>query len=663
MKSILQHIALVSAILLVASCDSGGTSGITNIGVTPPSPQNGVSGSAVKGIISGGTITVTDSAGATVPLVSSTTTAADGAYSLVFTEAAIAAGISAPLTVTIDGTGASMICDIDNDGTDDDCAIGDGTFAAFGASYPLPAGFTMRGLVATIPSSTTTLNPVVTVNVSPATELATTLALASAAGSALTADDVNTAGSQVLGLIQTITGVDMTGQNLNEINVPNIANTTAAAAANDRSRAVAAFAAAIIANQGAGETVSAAIARVNASLSANAQGNLSATGTALGSLTGSIRTALATVAKQVTSGNGNSAGVIAAGNNAQTIQAVYVAMGANAVSVSPLPTVGDTTPLAQTKAFVAKFNNTISTALATTGGGGVGVDGQGATELLAAELDAVSKLNSGPASSAAQALEAAISAQVAAITTDSTVAFSNMDTANPVSFSITKAGSVYSLADVSSSWTSSAGTTVVITATSGTSSGDDVFELVGVSMVTTTPAATQGGTPVTAQTFTGGTIKGEVVGTNTVTTFIGTLNGASADTSFGVNVVYTDPIGMLNGDSFVATISFASTTASPLSATFSGTVGATTQNLSITAGADTIAITATQNMSGETVVFSDGPVMMTVMTLNGAVVPDQSGNIATLTVTGTATATGSIDANGTVTYSDGSFQSLPAGIF
>ena len=56
-------------------------------------------------------------------------------------------------------------------------------------------------------------------------------------------------------------------------------------------------------------------------------------------------------------------------------------------------------------------------------------------------------------------------------------------------------------------------------------------------------------------------------------------------------------------------------------------------------------------------------VMMTVMTLNGAVVPDQSGNIATLTVTGTATATGSIDANGTVTYSDGSFQSLPAGIF
>ena len=36
MKSILQSIALVSAILFIVSCDSGGTSGVTSVPITPP---------------------------------------------------------------------------------------------------------------------------------------------------------------------------------------------------------------------------------------------------------------------------------------------------------------------------------------------------------------------------------------------------------------------------------------------------------------------------------------------------------------------------------------------------------------------------------------------------------------------------------------------------
>jgi hypothetical protein len=650
MKSILQPIVLASAVLLIASCDSGGAGGISNIGVTPPAPQNIVSGSAVKGVISGGTVTVVDFEGNDIPLSPAVTTEEDGSYELTF-----AAGRTAPLVVTIDGTGATMVCDIDLAGTDNDCGIGDGTFAAFGTSYPLPAGFTMQGMVAEIPPANSVGNITATVNLSPASDLATKLALTAAAGSALTKDRVDAAGAQVLGLIQTITGIDLTGQTLNEITIPNVADSAATAGASDASQAIAAFSAAIIANQGAEETVAAVIARINASLQASAvTGNLTATGTVLAGLTASVETALITVAAQITAGGGNSGKTLAAVNNAKLIEAVYLAMGEAEVEVSTLPPAGSSEPVDATKAFVNKFNTVISAALATTGGGGVGVDDLGATEVFATELDAVTKLNSGAASKAAQALQTAVNAQVAAMTDNGTVEFTNMDTTNPVSFSITKLDTVYTMAAISSSYTM-ADTLVVITAESGSSSGNDVFELVGVSMVTTTGAITAD--PVIAQTFTAGTISG----TGTVTTFIGTVLGTSATTSFGVNAVYTDPVNMLDGDTYVATVSFASATADNLSATFSGTVGALTQSLSITAGSNTIAITATRSGVNETVIFSDGPVMMLVELENSVVVPDQEGNIATLNASNTAT--GTIAANGTITYSDGSFQSLPAGIF
>jgi len=628
----------------------------------------------VKGVIIGGTITVTNSAGANVPLVSGTTTGADGSYNLVFTEAAIAAGISAPLIVTINGTGAMTVCDIDNAGTTNDCSLGDGTFAAFGAIYPLPAGFTMRGLVATIPSATTNQSPVVTVNITPASDLSATLALAAAAGSALTVSDVTSASAEVLGLIQTITGVPLSGLTLNEIPVPNITDPARAAAASDASNAIAAFAAAIVANQGAGETVADVIARVNASLTKNAKGNLTATGTVLASLTGSVRRALQTIAAEVALGGGNNAGIVAADNNAQAIEAIYMALGAADVEVSPIPDPTSTDALDLTKAFVNKFNSVISASLATTGAGGVGEIGQGATELFSAELDAAARLNEGSASAAATALVTAIDEQVAAFQADGTVDYSNMNTENPASFKITKTGGVFTLADISSSYTDTAGTNVLITATSGSSSGEDVFELVDVTMVTTTPAATEGGDPVTIQTFTAGTLKGEVVDGDTVTTFDGTLNGTSDTTSFGLNIVFTDPAGMLTGDLYVATLSFASADVTDLSVVLAGTISPITSqtnqgipdlsidSVSITAGSNTIASTITQTESGQTVVFSDGPAMMTLSLANGNVV-NNGGTIATLTVTGTQTPTGTIDANGTVTYSDGSFQSLPAGIF
>ena len=658
MKSILQSIALVSAILFIVSCGSG-SSGVTNVPITPPlppaDPEFGIDGRAVKGVIGGGTITVVDSAGADVAIASGGTTNADGSYTIIFDQAEV----SAPIVVTVaGGDGATMVCDIDLAGTDDDCAVGDGTSVAFGESYPLPGTFALRGLVAEIPTED---GASATVNITPASDLATNLALASADTSALTADDVEDASSQVLGLIQTITGTDLSGQDLNDIAIPDVADSADAAAASDSSLALAAFSAAIIANQGEGETVGDVIARVNASLSANEEGNLAASGTELSSLTNSVVTALTTVSAQVTEGGGDSSSVDAAVDNAEAIEEVYDAIGEEDVSVPPVPDPDSTAPLDQTKAFIATFGNVVSSALATTGAAGTGGDAQSATELFAAELDAVAALNSGPATAASGALEDAVNAAVADLTEDGTVAFDNEDATNPVTFSLTKAGTTFSIADASATQTSADGTVVVISATTGTSDGAGVFSLEGVTMVTTTPGAAQGDDPVTTQTFTAGTLNGAVVDGNTVTTFDGTVNGTSATTSFGLNIVYTDPVAT-GSDTYTATISFASATADDLSLRLSGTVGEDISNYSVTAGGDTIAFTATPTVVGTgTVVFSDGTVLMTLSLESGSVVADQAGNIAVLTVAGVET--GTVSANGTVTYSDGSIQSLPAGIF
>ena len=178
-------------------------------------------------------------------------------------------------------------------------------------------------------------------------------------------------------------------------------------------------------------------------------------------------------------------------------------------------------------------------------------------------------------------------------------------------------------------------------------------------MVTTTPGAAQGDDPVTTQTFTAGTLTGAVVDGIRQTTFVGTVSGGVTTTSFGLSITYLE---QANGDTYGADISFASATTDDLSLGLSGTVGQDIGNYVVRAGDDTISFTATPTAVGTgTVVFSDGTVLMTLSLENGAVVADQAGNIAVLTVAGVET--GTVSANGTVTYSDGSIQSLPAGIF
>jgi hypothetical protein len=62
MKSILQGIAILSAAALIAGCDSN-SGGASSVGVTPPTPQTSSTGSAVKGLINGATVTASDTGG------------------------------------------------------------------------------------------------------------------------------------------------------------------------------------------------------------------------------------------------------------------------------------------------------------------------------------------------------------------------------------------------------------------------------------------------------------------------------------------------------------------------------------------------------------------------------------------------------------------------
>ncbi|MCB1646030.1 MAG: hypothetical protein KDI36_11285, partial [Pseudomonadales bacterium] len=467
MKSILQNIALLSSILLIASCDSGGGGGVADIGVSLPTPTNGATGSAVKGVISGGNITVTDASGADISLASGTTTNADGSYRLIFTQAEIDAGITAPLIVTISGgNGATMVCDIDNANTTDDCPVGDGTFAAFGTSYTLPADFQLSGIISEIPADNPNADPVVNINVNPATDLAAAFAKAAAGTSALTATDVTTATTAVLGLIQQITGVNLAGQDLNAITIPNIADNTAGAS--DLGLALASFAAAIIADQGANESVSAAIARIKASVSVDANGNITGTGTNLGRIASAVAKALAVVNEK---SGGTNAAIANAISNANSNAATLTNQGDSVAVIAKPPAPGSTEPADLTKTLVGSISDVITNIVATTGAAGFGVTGAGETEVFATELEAVRLLTSADATAAFNLLDAAAKdafASGGATDTDAT---------DGVTGTLAVEGGVVTVTDA----TATSGN-VTITVASGTSNGD-TFEITGVTMV------------------------------------------------------------------------------------------------------------------------------------------------------------------------------------
>lgn len=362
MKQTLQNILLLSSIILIPACDTGTDGTIDDVGEPVPAPSNGATGAAVKGVIAGATITVTDATGADIGIASGATTSADGSFELVFTEAAIAAGISGPLTVVVDGTGATSVCDYDDpDTTENDCGEG----IAFGDTFVLPDGFVLRGTTLDVPTASSL---VVTVNVSPVSELAHTLALAAAADSALTIDDVTTADRQVLGLIQSMTGVDMSGLRIADIPLADITSLDADTdAAPDATFAMLAVSAAIVGDIDAGAlTVADVMTRLQEQLSLNEDGNLTATGTNLGRFAGAVANALVGIQAQLEARGNTRDGITQAVDAAAANAVIYLGIGAGTIVIPSIALPDSTDSVDLTRAFVAAISAGSDAVMSTT---------------------------------------------------------------------------------------------------------------------------------------------------------------------------------------------------------------------------------------------------------------------------------------------------------
>ncbi|MBO6704005.1 MAG: hypothetical protein JJ921_16800 [Pseudomonadales bacterium] len=212
-------------LFLLVSCGGGSSDSSENIVVDPPEPpQDGIAGSVAAGI-SGAQISVQDANGEDVVVASGRNTNSNGVYRLVFSEFEILEGITAPFILTLDGSGATAVCDFDQEG-DNDCLTREGNFAAYGETYNLPDGFTLRALAPTYPPESDTGDRLINVNFSAASDLAAALALDLSNGNPLNANTVELANRQALGFVEFTSGLSTSGSDINSIDMIDLPTVT-----------------------------------------------------------------------------------------------------------------------------------------------------------------------------------------------------------------------------------------------------------------------------------------------------------------------------------------------------------------------------------------------------------------------------------------------------
>lgn len=686
MRVLLRTIALLSAAVVIAGCDSGGGGDVADAGQAFPDPQVGLQGTAAKGIISGGDVTVTDASGVELPLRSSTETDDDGGYELVFTEATVAAGLDLPLTVTV--TGGTATCDFDEDGTDDDCSDGAGGFVAFGETYDLPADFTLRAGV------TATENGVATVNVTAASEVAVRIARRTAGTSPLTVADVNRANAQISGMLGAMTGIDMGSRTLTRIGVVDLTRVDATSGGVPLAQfATAAFSAAILdlidpADPDA-DTIAEVMGQVVDSLTEDANGNLAISGTSFGRITRAMANGLQIAANRL--GTTTISGLTQAIANARNQADLFDGLGDNEVVIPEPADPQSTEPLDLTQRFVAEMSRVINTTLVVTGADGFGGSAQGVTESLAAELDVTTGLASDTSTMAFNQIDeplrqAATDAELdgdPVVVGEGDVTFTLAKTSDG-----TTGDEIITVTNLSSTYTQGEGeeavSSVLTVSEMGTTSNGFAFTMEGVSLV-----GSSGGAPVFG-------FAGEAEGTfnpsdkHTIQTLMleGDLTGSSG--SYGTTIELwdilvddtdTETANHVDG-SYRVELRFQGNATEDLTLTFWGDIGsnaadlepgvATTSmtNFLFEAGLDAImgGIYRTGSISGsdpedyvmDTTRLTDGTVYLTL-----TVVQDSNGfNVTEGVFTVGEVETGTLNPQtGLVTYSDGSVQALPAIIF
>lgn len=297
----LRAIPFLTVLIFVTGCGGGTDVSIEDSGSPIPLPTDGITGIALKGAISGGTVTITDASGATLEIREGGLTQPRGRFAVTFSEATVSGGITAPMTVTVQGGQAT--CDIDQPGTDEDCPQEDDQFIAFGERFPLPEAFILRGTIARLQDAP---GNIYTVNVSPASDLATNLAERQAEGTALTSEEVEAAEAQVLSLIERLSGIPMSGASLVTDRIFDITSLDATTdGAGDQSWAIMAFASAVLSELDPDDTdvdtMPEVFERILTELSVDDNGNLVATGTTLSRLSSAMAVGLQTVNLQLAS--------------------------------------------------------------------------------------------------------------------------------------------------------------------------------------------------------------------------------------------------------------------------------------------------------------------------------------------------------------------------
>jgi hypothetical protein len=647
MKSFLQNIALLTAVVLIASCGGGSSPTVDIVPDFPDPPVSGVNGQVIKGPVVGATISVTDASGASVALSGTETTGDDGSYSASFTVAAIEGGIDTPITVT--ASGGDITCDWDVEG-DDDCGVG----ISFGSTYPAPAGFALSGF-STITAGDDEETVVVNINV--ATDLAVQLA-----GAGADNDAVAAAEGQVLGLIQVATGADLSGITLRTFVLPDL-SAAASAALSEQDFSIALFGAAIIGQVGSNglADIPAVITSIYEGITV-VNGNISISGTLLARMATQVSIGAAAIQAQL-----DAAGVAAPTfianieANSSGNAALFLLSGDEPVTISAPAVPGSDDPLDQTKTFVTSLSKVINSLLTTTGAQGFGGTQQGATEVFADELNAVSLLGSGASTSAFWQLLNAIGDVLdseSALTAGGSAMLSGDDVSGTLALSDDEA--TVTLTDASSSWTDG-DITVMLAIPTGTHMNDGASGwLSGTGMTLTT---WQGETLL--QTFTGDfsmtfSPENDDLGLSAMT-FNGWITTPGAPGTFALDVDLSGLTGStapgIGGSdiagNYTVTLSF-----DDLAVSLNGVLRGLNQAFSITSGGSTIWGTVTRDGDTDTDTLTDTTTTLTlVLDLSG------SGELISGTFTAGGEETATMDGDGVVYYSDGSVQALPAAIF
>lgn len=673
MSSMLQKIALVSMMALAAGCDTGDGGGVAEV-TSESGGSSGVAGTVVKGPISGATITVYDENGEAIPVSAAATSNADGSYSVTFTPAATDAGIAGPLLIEADASGATATCDRNAADTDNDCRTATGTWVAFGETYTLPDPFILRGVIDAIPDDAT----IITVNISPASDLAAELALAG--GTTLTEAGVAKANNQVLGLIGTLTGINLSDLKLYRIHVMDLGNidTTNAGAP---AAAISAFASAMhdLVEDQDFDNVGQAIQflKDNVTDDPGGSGNLSASGNTLAALARALASSIATVNQLLVAAGVDIPEVNDAAINANSNANLFAGFGDNPVLIAPPPVAGSTNELDLTRLFVNKLADIIKRTVAITGAAGFGATGEGATEMFADELQAVESLSSEEATQAFQQLEAALILAEAELAPGASDSDETDEDGDGVTGTITKSadGNTVTVTGTSTVTNSTTGITVTIEIGEGVRTDTGATGAFSATDIVMTTSQTEGDVTTVLQTFTGDldttfVDEGAGIGLGLDTLdFTGDISAQTAGTTFGASISLTDIEGTAEGSELAfptgqydAVLTFSGAAEGDLTVRMAGTIRAEMQNFWVTIAQDTIAGTVTRVDTQDTDTLTDGTVTLTlVLDLTDTI--ESSGSLVSGTFTVNNIETATLDDNGTVFYSDGSIQSLPARIF